>query len=76
MSNILLTKRQVIERLQSPLSSRDKVIFLKWQKENLIKSIATIDKTRFNNYKEWLDIQININNKIVSNDTFDGVLEK
>ena len=76
MSNVLLTKRQVIERLQSPLSSRDKVIFLKWQKENLIKSIASIDKTRFNNYKEWLDIQININNKIVSNDTFDGVLEK
>ena len=68
MSNVLLTKRQVIERLQSPLSSRDKVIFLKWQKENLIKSIASIDKTRFNNYKEWLETQININENSVDDD--------
>jgi len=68
MSNILLTKRQVIERLKSPLTSRDKVIFLEWQKENLIKSIASIDKTRFNNYKEWLETQININENSVDDD--------
>ena len=68
MSNILLTKRQVIERLKSPLTSRDKVIFLEWQKENLIKSIASIDKTRFNKYKEWLETQININENSVDDD--------
>ena len=66
VSNILLNKRQVIERLNTPLTSREKVIFLKWQRDNLSKSqMPILDKRRYDNYKEWLDTQININNNVV-----------
>ena len=69
MSNIVLSKRQVIERLNSPLSSREKVTFLKWQRDNLSKSqMPILDKRRYDNYKEWLDTQININNNVVDDD--------
>ena len=69
MSNILLNKRQVIERLNTPLTSREKVIFLKWQRDNLSKSqMPILDKRRYDNYKEWLDTQININNNVVDDD--------
>jgi hypothetical protein len=69
MSNIVLSKRQVIERLKSPLSSREKVTFLKWQRDNLSKSqMPNLDKRRYDNYKEWLDTQININNNVVDDD--------
>ena len=69
MSNIVLSKRQVIERLKSPLSSREKVTFLKWQRDNLSKSqMPILDKRRYDNHKEWLDTQININNNIVDDD--------
>ena len=69
VSNILLNKRQVIERLNTPLTSREKVIFLKWQRDNLSKSqMPILDKRRYDNYKEWLDTQININNNVVDDD--------
>ena len=69
MSNIVLSKRQVIERLKSPLSSREKVTFLKWQRDNLSKSqMPILDKRRYDNHKEWLDTQININNNLVDDD--------
>ena len=69
MSNIVLSKRQLIERLNSPLSSREKVTFLKWQRDNLSKSqMPILDKRRYDNYKEWLDTQININNNVVDDD--------
>ena len=69
MSNIVLTKRQVIERLNNPLTSREKVTFLKWQRDNLSKSqMPILDKRRYDNYLKWLNTQININNNIVNDD--------
>jgi len=69
MSSILLTKRQVIERLNTPLTSREKVTFLKWQRDNLSKSqMPILDKRRYDNYLKWLNTQININNNIVNDD--------
>ena len=69
MSSVLLNKRQVMERLNSPLSSLEKVTFLKWQRDNLSKSqMPILDKRRYDNYKEWLDTQININNNVVDDD--------
>ena len=66
VSNVVLTKRQVLERLNNPLTSREKVTFLKWQRDNLSKSqMPILDKRRYDNYKEWLDTQININNNVV-----------
>ena len=69
MSNVVLNKRQVIERLNSPLSSREKVTFLKWQRDNLSKSqMPILDKRRYDNYLKWLNTQININNNMVNDD--------
>ena len=52
MSNVVLNKRQVIERLNSPLSSREKVTFLKWQRDNLSKSqMPILDKRRYDQYQ-------------------------
>ena len=70
MSNsILLSKRQVIERLNSPLCSKDKVAFLEWQKENLNKSeMQNKDLTRYKNYINWLNTQISINTNMVDDD--------
>ena len=69
MSSILLNKRQVIERLNTPLTSREKVTFLKWQRDNLSKSqMPILDKRRYDNYLKWLNTQININNNIVNDD--------
>ena len=69
MSSILLNKRQVIERLNTPLTSREKVTFLKWQRDNLSKSqMPILDKRRYDNYLKWLNTQININNNMVNDD--------
>jgi hypothetical protein len=68
-NSILLSKRQVIERLNSPLSSKDKVAFLEWQKENLNKSeMQNKDQTRYKNYINWLNTQISINTNMVDDD--------
>ena len=69
VSNVVLTKRQVLERLNNPLTSREKVTFLKWQRDNLSKSqMPILDKRRYDNYLKWLNTQININNNIVNDD--------
>ena len=59
----------MIERLNTPLTSREKVTFLKWQRDNLSKSqMPILDKRRYDNYLKWLNTQININNNIVNDD--------
>ena len=59
----------MIERLNTPLTSREKVTFLKWQRDNLSKSqMPILDKRRYDNYLKWLNTQININNNMVNDD--------
>jgi hypothetical protein len=65
-SSIILNKRQILERLRGFVSAKQKVKFLEWQKTNLEQSDwCMVDRTKYNNRIKWLNIQININTKLV-----------
>ena len=65
-NSIILNKRQILERLRGFVSAKQKVNFLEWQKSNLEKSdMIKTDRTKYNNRLKWLNIQININTKLV-----------
>lgn len=65
-NNIILNKRQILDRLRGFVSAKSKVKFLEWQKTNLEQSDwCMVDRTKYNNRIKWLNIQININTKLV-----------
>ena len=65
-SSIILNKRQILDRLRGFETAKQKVKFLEWQKTNLEQSDwCMVDRTKYNNRLKWLNIQININTKLV-----------
>jgi len=58
MSNQILMKKEIISRLASLNLQEDKINFLKWQKDNLMKS--GVNDTYTQNRLQWIETQINI----------------
>ena len=58
MSNQILMKKEIISRLASLNLQEDKINFLKWQKDNLMKS--GVNDTYTQNRLQWIATQINI----------------
>ena len=75
MTNAVLNKRHILDRLRGFTSRSDKLTFLKWQKDNLSKSSMPLeDRTKYENRLIWLNEQINIINHSVDDDTSSSTL--
>jgi len=69
MSSQILMKKQIIERLGALSLQSDKLNFLKWQKDNLLRSDLVKQDSLYRNRLQWIETQINIVRHTRENDT-------
>ena len=69
MSSQILMKKQIIERLGALSLQSDKLNFLKWQKDNLLRSDLVKQDSLYRNRLQWIETQINIIRHTRENDT-------
>jgi hypothetical protein len=69
MSSQILMKKEIISRLGVLSLQSDKLNFLKWQKDNLLRSDLVKQDSLYRNRLQWIETQINIVRHTRENDT-------
>ena len=69
MSSQILMKKEIISRLAVLSLQSDKLNFLKWQKDNLLRSDLVKQDSLYRNRLQWIETQINIIRHTRENDT-------
>jgi len=69
MSSQILMKKEIISRLGVLSLQSDKLNFLKWQKDNLLRSDLVKQDSLYRNRLQWIETQINIIRHTRENDT-------